>query len=191
MPMIARVYRNLATPTARAGAREIAIGANATFDRELDARLPVPIVIDRWPRRGPLAGMLGAFARMRSRFVFAAAGDTPSLDAAFVDALDALRIADAASASSEAFEAYVPIHGPECDAPADAAIEPLAALYDRLAFVREGLPVLRSGRGSLRAVIARLRTKYVRIDDPTLFTNINTPADYAALRARDPRGENR
>ncbi|GAC1542478.1 MAG: hypothetical protein NVS3B16_07500 [Vulcanimicrobiaceae bacterium] len=45
--------------------------------------------------------------------------------------------------------------------------------------------MLRSGRGSLRVVIERLRTHVVRLGDERLFTNVNTPADYAALRAQE------
>jgi molybdopterin-guanine dinucleotide biosynthesis protein A len=62
-------------------------------------------------------------------------------------------------------------------------IEPLAALYRREAFLREGMPILLGGDGALRLVIDRLRTHFVPIADPTVLTNVNTPADYAGLRA--------
>ena len=180
LPMIVRVYRNVC------GDREIVVAGKATFPPAIDALLPVPLVIDRWPRRGPLAGMLTAFAHMRSRFVFAVAGDAPFVDAAFVAALERVREAHACNdvaQSSLAYEAFVPRHvAPTAD---DAGrIEPLAALYDRIAFLRAGLPVLRSGRGSLRAVIDRLRTNFVAVEDAGVFTNVNTPVDHAALRAR-------
>jgi len=177
IPMIVHVYRNL-RGAADGEAREIVIASKATFAPAVDAALPVPLVIDRWAGRGPLAGMLSAFGRMRSRFVFAVAGDAPFVDAAFVHRLDRLRVA---SDTDTACEAYVPILATGDD----RQIEPLAAIYDRLAFAREGLPVLRSGRGSLRAVIDRLRTNFVAIDDARVFTNVNTPGDYAALRPRD------
>ena len=61
-------------------------------------------------------------------------------------------------------------------------IEPLAAIYAREPFVREGLPVLLAGNGALRDVIDRLSARYVEIDDERVFANVNTPDDYAAIR---------
>jgi molybdopterin-guanine dinucleotide biosynthesis protein A len=42
--------------------------------------------------------------------------------------------------------------------------------------------VLLSGNGALRAVIDRLNARFVRVDDERIFTNVNTPADYDAVR---------
>lgn len=176
--LIVRVYRNVRSE------REIVVAGKATFAPEIDALLPVPLVIDRWTRRGPLAGLLTAFAQMRSRYVFAVAGDAPFVEAAFIDDLERVRLAKASQSARERtapLEAFVPRHP---SAENVGRIEPLAALYDRLAFLREGVPMLRSGRGSLRAVIDRLRTHFVPVGDERLFTNVNTPTDYAALRAR-------
>jgi molybdopterin-guanine dinucleotide biosynthesis protein A len=61
-------------------------------------------------------------------------------------------------------------------------IEPLAAIYAREAFVREGLPILLSGDGALRSVIDRLNARFVEIDDDRVFANVNTRADYDAIR---------
>ncbi len=115
--------------------------------------------------------MLTTMARMRSRWVFAVAGDAPLIDARFIDEL--------AAARRPGDEAVVPAHEVE----GRRRIEPLAALYDRLAFLREGLPVLRAGDGKLSFVLDRLRTNYVAIDDERCFTNVNTPAEYAAVRS--------
>jgi molybdopterin-guanine dinucleotide biosynthesis protein A len=175
LPMLVHVFRNMAH--SQRGDREIVIAGKGTFSPEIDALLDAPLVIDRWTRRGPLAGLLTAMARMRSRYVFAAAGDAPNLTAAFADALAARMV--------PGDEAIVPERAPNAsDAEAGVrAIEPLAAVYDRLAFLREGLPVLRSGRGALRLVLARLRTRYVIVDDADTFANVNTPDDYRALVA--------
>ncbi len=176
LPLIVRVYRNVCG--APGTAREIVVAGKATFPAHIDARLPVPIVVDRWNRRGPLAGLLTAMGQMQARFVFAVAGDAPFVDDAFIQTLNRRRLAGCGEARD--VEAVVPIR----ERGGQRQIEPLAALYDRLAFVREGLPVLRSGRGSLRVVIARLRTRFVPMEDARAFTNVNTPADYAALRAQ-------
>ena len=165
VPMIVRVYRNVAP------GRETVIACKETFDPAIDAMLPCPMVVDRWSRRGPLAGMLTTMGRMRSRFIFAVAGDAPFVDGAFIAAL--------AARYEDGDEALVPSH-PARDG--KAAIEPLAAIYDRLAFLREGIPVLRSGNGALRGVIDRLQTRYVPVGDERTFANVNTAGEYALLR---------
>ena len=165
VPMIVRVYRNVSN------GRETAIACKETFDPAVDALLPCPMVVDRWSRRGPLAGMLTTMGRMRSRFVFAVAGDAPFVDGAFIDAL--------AARYETGDEAIVPVH-PERDG--KTGVEPLAAIYDRLAFLREGIPLLRSGDGALRGVIDRLQTRYVPVGDERTFANVNTAAEYATLR---------
>lgn len=164
VPLVVRVYRNFAQP-----GRETFVAANRTFAPELDALLPVPSAIDRWSKRGPLGGMLTSLACMRSRFVFAVAGDAPFVMPELLDRLVAqLEPGD---------EAVVPERRVE----GKRFLEPLAALYDRTAFLREGLPVLRGGRGALQLVIRRLRARFVPIDGALRFTNVNTPGDYAAL----------
>jgi molybdopterin-guanine dinucleotide biosynthesis protein A len=172
LPMIARVFANVSA------GRETFVAGKATFPAALDALLPAPLVIDRWSRRGPLGGLLSTFARMRSELVFAVAGDAPFVDCAFVERLiTAWRAGD---------EALVPVH----ERDGKSRLEPLAALYDRRAFVREGLRVLRDGRGALRLVIERLRSRTLPLDDPRIFANVNTPEDYAALIA-EAKGVNR
>ncbi len=169
VPLVARVYRHFATPPDGAP-RELVISGKATFDPRTDALLGAPLVIDRWARRGPLAGMLSAFARMRSRYVFAVSGDSPNVTRAFADRLAAeWRPGD---------EAVVPLHARD-DAP--PMLEPLAALYDRAAFSRAAMPILRSGRGALTLALAAMRTRHVRVDDGPTFANINTHADYDAF----------
>jgi len=166
LPMIARVLRNVSS------GRETFISCKATFAPGLDDALAVPMVVDRWLRRGPLAGMMSTMARMRSPWIFAVAGDAPLLDSGFVEWL--------ASRAEPGDEALVPVR----DRDGQRQLEPLAALYDRLAFLREGLPVLRSGRGMLGLVVDRLRAHLVAVDELDAFANVNTPHDYEGLRAR-------
>ncbi len=163
--MLARVFRNVSN------GRETWIAGKNSCSRALDVHLPAPLVVDRWSLRGPLAGMVTTMSRMRARWVFAVAGDAPFVDSAFIDALAIER--------RPGDEALVPVHERE----GQRQIEPLAALYDRLAFVPAGLAVLRSGEGALRLILDRLKTRYVEIDDPRIFTNVNTPYDYDAVKA--------
>ena len=166
LPLLARVFENVRA------AREIAVACKGSFPAELDAFLEAPLIVDRWSRRGPLAGMLTAMGRMRSRYVFAVAGDAPFVDAPILERLWVER--------REGDEAVVAAHERE----GTVRREPLAALYDRLAFMREGFPLLRSGDASLAGVIDRMQTRLVAFADGRAFANVNAPADYAALRNR-------
>lgn len=159
--MIVRVFRNVSA------GRETFISCKGTFPAEIDADLPCPMVVDRWPLRGPLAGMLSTMHEMRSPYVFAVAGDAPFVTSAFVDRLAGrLRPGD---------EAVVPRHSGQ--------IEPLAAIYERAAYLRTGMPTLLGGQGALRLVLDKLNVNFVELEeDERLFANVNTPADYAAVQ---------
>jgi len=160
VPMLVRVYRNVR------GTQPTYISCNGSFPPEIDDELPCPMVVDRWSVRGPLAGMLSTMSEMKERFAFVVAGDAPHITAPFIAFL--------AASHQAGDEAIVPRH--------PQGIEPLAALYDRVAFVREGLPLLRAGEGAPRRVIERLKTRFVELDDPAIFASVNTPGDYAKLR---------
>lgn len=165
VPLLVRVYRNVSP------GRVTYISCKGTFSGELDAMLPCPMVVDRWPQRGPLGGLLSTMEAMQTPLVFAVAGDAPFIDAAFIDRL--------ASVYETGDEAVVPVHARL----GKAQREPLAAIYDRAAFLREGSRTLTHGDGSLHAALSRLAVREVPVDagDSRLFTNINTADDYAAL----------
>ncbi len=158
-----RVYRNVGV------GRETVIACAGGFPRDVDAQLPVPMVVDRRPRRGPLGGLMTTLVRMRARWVFVVAGDAPFAGSALLERLEAAR--------RPGDEAVVPVRQRD----GKPQPEPLAALYDRVAFLRAGAAVLRAGRGSVRAVIEDLRARLLPFEDVPVFTNINTPADYEAL----------
>jgi molybdopterin-guanine dinucleotide biosynthesis protein A len=164
LPMLARVYRNVSA------GRPTTLSCKATLPYELDRFIDAPAVVDRWPMRGPLSGLISTMSELRTPWVFAVAGDAPFVDAAFIDRLEAQL-----EPGDEALVPYRMVDGKR-------QIEPLAAIYAREAFVREGLPVLLSGNGALRTVIDRLVTRFVEIDDALIFSNVNTPADYDAVR---------
>ena len=157
-PLLARVYRQVRdlAPTVIAG--------RDTFSATLDALLDCPIVVDRWPDRGPLGGLLSAAHETPSTRIFALAGDTPHVTPAIIEELvDAWREGD---------EAVVPEH--------DGRLEPLAALYDRQALLREAWTTLQSEDPSMHALLARLRVRRVPCDSQA-FVNVNTIADLAML----------
>jgi len=169
IPLIVRVYRNVGA------GRETVVACAGGFPREVDALLPVPMVVDRRPRRGPLGGLVTTLGRMGARWVFVVAGDAPLAGEALLERL--------AAARRPGDEAVVPVRNHN----GEPQPEPLTALYDRPAFLREGATVLRAGRGSVRAVVEKLNARLLPVDDAPEFTNINTPADYAAFRTRPPQ----
>jgi len=155
-PLLAHVYHNLRESA------PVVIAAAGTFSPELDAVLDCPIVVDRWPHRGPLGGLLSACGELPVRRIFAVAGDAPHVKA---DVLQTLL-----QHWTEGDEAVVPVHG--------GRHEPLAALYDRAAVLREGFEVLHDGDASMHALLNRLLVCEVPLA-PAFFTNINTVADLA------------
>jgi molybdopterin-guanine dinucleotide biosynthesis protein A len=163
VPMLVRVYRNVSR------GRETWLSTKGELASEMDALIDAPRVVDRWPLRGPLSGLLSTMSEMRTEWVFAVAGDAPFVDADFIGVL--------AAHAGPNVEAVVPMHDENAK-----RIEPLAALYRREAFLREGMPVLLGGEGALRLVIDRLKARFVPVRDARPFANVNTPADYDALR---------
>jgi molybdopterin-guanine dinucleotide biosynthesis protein A len=166
-PLIVRVYRNVSD------GRATLISCKGALPYEIDLLIDAPAVVDRWPMRGPLSGLLSTISEVRTPWAFAAAGDAPFIDAGLIDRLE--------ECIEPGDEAVVPRRTRD----GELQFEPLAALYKCEAFMREGLPVLLGGRGSLRAVIERLQTRYVEMGeaDDRIFTNVNTPDDYASISA--------
>jgi molybdopterin-guanine dinucleotide biosynthesis protein A len=164
LPLLVRVYRNVCA------GRATIVSCKGALPYEIDLLIDAPAVVDRWPLRGPLSGLLSTMSEAHTPWVFAVAGDAPFVDAAFIDALEA-RI-------EPGDEAVVPRRVRD----GVAGIEPLAALYERAAFLREGLPVLTGGTGKLGMVVDRLKARFVDIDDDRIFANVNTPDEYEAIR---------
>jgi len=166
VPLIVRVYRNVSP------GRDTVISAKGAFAPEIDALLPVPMVVDRWNERSALNGLLSAMSEMSVPFVFAVGGDMPYVTSSLIDLLVRER--------RDGEEALVPHH--------DGGVEPLAALYDRVAFLREGIPVLHSPTPSLQRVIEQLAHRFIPVPDKHLFTNLNTEAEYrSALKELERR----
>jgi molybdopterin-guanine dinucleotide biosynthesis protein A len=159
-PLLAHVYDAL---------KEIApitIAGRGTFSPELDGRLDCPIVVDRWPDRGPLGGIVSACMDLHASRIFVAAGDAPRVSAAIVQALLA--------AWESGDESCVPEH--------DGRLEPLCALYDREALLRVGLPAVHGDDRSMHGALGRLRVRRVPFDAND-FLNVNTAADAARMEA--------
>ena len=165
-PLILRVYGNVR------GVFPVTVSARASFSPEVDAALRCPVVVDRWPDRGPLGGMMSTFGTLRYERIFTVAADAPDVT---LDVLHAL-----VRAWEPGDEAAVPEHG--------GSLEPLAALYDRAAFMREGWKAMAGGTYALHRVLEGLRARTVPLPE-RFFTNINTAADLARIGSRTSKGQ--
>lgn len=156
VPLLVRVFRNVRS------AGPVYVSASRSFPAHIDTMLDCPIIIDRWPHRGPLGGLLSAFECVREPYAFVVAGDAPFVSAA--------TIAEVASAWKPGMQAVVPQN-------AQGRLEPLCALYERAAFLEPGGVVLHGGSGGVAAVVERLEAERVRLTDERVFANVNTAAD--------------
>lgn len=156
-PLILRCYREL-----RATRWPIYVAAKGSFGAEIDAALDAPVLIDRQPGRGPMHAFVSACDSIEAERVFAVAADQPRLRSSALK-----RLADA---WQDRDEAVVPSH--------EGRIEPLAALYDRRAVLRESVYLQRLGRNAMLDLVARLSVRHVPMD-AQLFHNVNEPADLA------------
>ena len=127
----------------------------------------LPVVPDGWPGRGPLGGVLTAFAWSPSPVVVVLACDLP-----FVTV-----------------EAVAAVAGELADPSVDAALaettglEPLCGAWRVAACEPSMLTAFTAGERAVHRAIATLRVRRVPVDHDAL-TNVNTPADLAAAEAR-------
>jgi len=155
-PLILRVYQNVRA------AGPVYVSARGSFGADIDAALECPLIIDRWPRRGPLAALYSTLEYVREPRVFVTAADAP-----FVTADVA---AELCSLWEPGIQAVVPVNR-------EGHLEPLCALYDRAALVEAAGAVLREGSGGVATAVERLRSKRVRLSEERVFANVNTAAD--------------
>jgi molybdopterin-guanine dinucleotide biosynthesis protein A len=168
-PMLVRSYRRL---TARGW--PCVISARAPLAPPLARALGDPqVALDEIADGGPLAGLRSAAQAVRTPLFFAAAADLPNLTADFACAL--LAAYDAAPAPKPC--AVLPTWE-------DGHVEPLAALYEREAFVRGSGAALAAGKRKVTAALDCLRVLAypVKARDASTLLNVNTPADFDALR---------
>jgi molybdopterin-guanine dinucleotide biosynthesis protein A len=165
-PMLVRVYRRM-----RESGLPVYVAAKGTFPTAIDALLDCTIVVDRRPGSGPLGGFYSACGEIRANRVYAVAADQPSIDRSVLDRL--------AERWEPGDEAVVPEHG--------GHIEPLAALYERSAVLRESFTLLRHGNGAMHAFIERTRARFVPMP-PDCFRNVNEAKDLWPSSAPAPSG---
>jgi molybdopterin-guanine dinucleotide biosynthesis protein A len=128
--------------------------------------LGLPVIADRFPGQGPLAGIEAALAATGADSNLIVACDMPALDENLLEELFAM--------SGEA-ACVLPRHD-------DGKVEPLCAIYRRrcLPVVREALKTgVRKVTDALRLLENHgLAIRYIRVSSPASFANLNTPEDW-------------
>jgi molybdenum cofactor guanylyltransferase len=126
--------------------------------------LGLPVLPDRFPGRGPLAGIEAALNAATSEWNLVVACDMPSLDLSILEELFAAAPAD----------------GGDCAVPAysDGRIEPLCAVFHARCHAAL-LAALEAGVRKVTEALAQLALRYVRVSSADSFANLNTPEDVA------------
>jgi len=180
-PLVARAVDAVAAATDEPPLLSVATDDQAERLRDaLDER--VEPVRDDPSLSGPLAGLAAAIAATDAPWLFVSACDMPLVSPESIDALRT-RLGEAAGGvgTGASIDAVVPV--------VDGHDQPLHALYRRSA-LGEALAELAAGE-ALMALLDRLAVERVAADaaDAALTeatTNVNTRAELAALRERDP-----
>jgi molybdopterin-guanine dinucleotide biosynthesis protein A len=126
--------------------------------------LGLPVIADRFPGQGPLAGIEAALAQTSSDPNLIIACDMPAINE---NLLEELFTTDA--------DCAMPRHD-------DGKVEPLCAVYQRRCHpvIREALEAgIRKVTDALRLLENhRLAIRYIRVSSPSSFANLNTPEDW-------------
>lgn len=126
--------------------------------------LGLPVIADRFPGQGPLAGIEAALAQTSSDPNLIIACDMPAINE---NLLEELFTADA--------DCAMPRHD-------DGKVEPLCAVYQRRCHpvIREALEAgIRKVTDALRLLENHgLAIRYIRVSSPSSFANLNTPEDW-------------
>jgi molybdopterin-guanine dinucleotide biosynthesis protein A len=133
-------------------------------DPDLYGNLGIPVVADRFPGLGPLAGIEAALGAATVEWNLVVACDMPALDVSILETLFA------AAAGDGAVPAY-----------RDGRIEPLCAVFHARchAAIRKALD---NGMRSVTEALRQLDLQYVRVDKADSFANLNTPEDLERFR---------
>ena len=142
--------------------------------RAFRADLALPQVVDQFSDAGPAAGVCAGLAEAKTPWIFALAVDMPFLRAPVVERLASWRERGERGEERGTVDAVVPRSA--------GYPQPLAAFY-----ARSALPVFQAvlcsphGPRSLRAVLDRLRVRYIDAAEVTAeantFIDLDTPDD--------------
>jgi molybdopterin-guanine dinucleotide biosynthesis protein A len=138
-------------------------------DPERYGTLGLPVIPDRFPGQGPLAGIEAALGATSIEWNLIVACDMPALDVSILTAL---------------FETAAAEDG-DCAAPAysDGRIEPLCTVFHARCHAVI-LGALEAGTRKVTQALASplLKVRYVAVASPDSFANLNTPEELKRYR---------
>ena len=129
--------------------------------------LELPVVPDRFPGQGPLAGIEAALRTTTIEWNVVVACDMPALDVAIIEKLFAM-------ASETGADGAVPSYG-------DGRIEPLCAVLHRRCHAAI-LAAMEAGVRKISEALDRLEIRYMPVATDSSFANLNTPEDLERFR---------
>ena len=137
-------------------------------DPRLYSGVGLPVIPDRFPGQGPLAGIEAALGATAAEWNLVVACDMPSLDVSILEAL---------------FEAGALETSCDCAVPSysDGRIEPLCAVFHARCHAAI-LAALEAGVRKVTEALARLELRYIPVATDTSFANLNTPEDLERFR---------
>jgi len=149
----------------------------STNTPELYRHLGLPMVADRYPGDGPLAGIHAAMSDTRHQWLLVVACDMPLLRKSFLQCMMKKAVASSV-------DAIVPrVNG---------RAEPLCALYHRRTLSVAG-EMLENKERRMHEFLSRITVRFLDDDElgdwgrvPGLFHNVNRPEDLALARALAP-----
>ena len=152
-------------------------------DPAVYGKLGLPVVPDRFPGLGPLAGIEAALAATTADWNLIVACDMPSLDVSLFEAL--FEAAGVINAGGDA-DCAVPVSP---DGPSGETIEPLCAVYHRRCHAAIEA-ALKAGTRRVTEAISALElhhthpggVRYVRVSRSEPFANLNTSEDLRRYR---------
>ncbi len=161
VPLIQHIARQLQPHFA-----QVLVSAN---DPEKYAFLGLPVVPDKIPGQGPMAGILSALKASAHDLNFVMACDIPDVNFTVIHRLlEEMGDADAGVPVSEG-----------------GRLEPLFAIY-RKSMIPVLEQCLRDGSRRMRAALEASKVRYLELGDSDWLRNLNTPEDLADFESRDP-----
>ena len=152
-PMIEHIMDQL-----RHNFKHLVISAN---DIEKFDFLKIPVISDQKEGVGPLMGILSSLEKSKTDYNFVTTCDAPDINFPIVRLM---------LQTAKDFDAVIPMTGVDL-------YEPLFAVY-RKSVIDRCHEIIAAGETKISKLFDRINVKYLTLDQPNWYKNINTPEDY-------------
>ncbi len=123
--------------------------------------LNIPVVADKKKGIGPIMGILSSLEKAHTDLIFVTSCDVPDIN---------LPIVRRMLLSAENHDAVIPLTG-------DDLYEPLFAVY-RKSVIDHCHELIEAGEKKISKLFDRIDIKFLQLDQPDWYMNLNTPQDY-------------